>query len=769
MEPENNQKRKEQDYEINSCRTNHPPPPQNLPKTELDSKFSYRSPLRAIVSLNKAKIALLVIVVFLSTSFLFADCRMMALIGLNGNNLSTPISSFTESCLNQLEFQSMQGNDDGWGLVLYDYRDSTPLIDTLNVFRGSGAAYFDPLFSAAVDTIITHRTPRILLGHVRNATDGDDDIDNPHPFIMTYGGRDFTFVHNGTVEKGTILSHIRATEEGRAWLANHPLSPGFIDSEVYFSWIMFSIHRQQGDILKGIHDALIYINTLSNTHHKNFILSDGVDLYGYKKTTVNDTQHPLAYHYYPGPGRRFAGFMSEFPSHVHSTYQLDNNELVFISSTGNVIRMPHFSPGQHNTGFTQRLAFHQGINWSGFPILPDGAQLSSLNHFVAADKGGLHKVDYVNVSGDEQSTIYNESGGWDPDPDLDPKKLYKLHFTSYSPSLHYGVAEFYICNASFVGQSDAILTDIEPYEEYWVSYTLLSSQNIKDAFGPAWRHVWSVRAEDWYYEAMPENPRGSIPIIPDSWSIKGKNMEFGKGYIIKFKRALNQFVWHRSNAPLREFKERSMGTSFQWEEAPDYVVVDIIDVDNADSVKEIGVKQNGVCVGAASIDELPHQILIYPDYDNPAPLEFEIIYDSKAPPSYLQDYALLDETEYTFVADRIIPEKDGIYFVDLSRMDADNNFKPIARVKNVTNYPNPFNPSTSISFVLSKEAEATVQIYNIKGQKVFDFGAKHYPAGKTTLDWNGRDKSNGPVSSGIYFVRIKTNDDSHTHKMIMMK
>lgn len=83
--------------------------------------------------------------------------------------------------------------------------------------------------------------------------------------------------------------------------------------------------------------------------------------------------------------------------------------------------------------------------------------------------------------------------------------------------------------------------------------------------------------------------------------------------------------------------------------------------------------------------------------------------------------------------------------------------------------PNPFNPSTSISFVLSKEAEATVQIYNIKGQKVFDFGAKHYPAGKTTLDWNGRDKSNGPVSSGIYFVRIKTNDDSHIHKMIMMK
>lgn len=746
-----------------------PPHAQNLPKTVLDSRFIHSPPPHnAMISSNKAKIALLVIMVFLSTSFLFADCRMMALIGLNGNNLSNPMYSFTVSCLNQLEFQSTQGNDDGWGLVLYDYRDSTPLIDTLNcVFRGSGAAHSDQFFAEAVETIITNRTPRILLGHVRNASDGNDDIDNPHPFIMTYGGRDFTFMHNGTINKTELIGKINANNPN--WLNLHPLSEDYIDSEVYFSWIMLNIDAQGGDILRGIHEALIEVNSLSDTDHKNFILSDGVDLYGYKKTTVTDTEHPLAYHYYPGPGRRFAGFMSEFPSNVYNTYQLENNELVFISSTGNVVRMPHFSPDQHNTGFTQRLAFRQGINWSGFPIIPDGAQLSSLNHFVAADKGGLHKVDYVNVSGEEQSTIYNDSEGWDPNPDLDPKKLYKLHFTSYSRPLHYGAADFFICNASFIGQSDAILTDIAAYEEYWVSYTLLSSQNIRDAFGPAWRHVKSVRAENWYYEAMPENPRGTIPIIPDSWSTKGKNMEFGKGYIIKFKRALNQLVWHRSNAPLREFKERSMSTSFKWEEAPDYVVVDIVDVDNAESVKEIGVKQNGVCIGATSVDELPHQILIYPDYDNPAPLEFEIIYDSKAPPSNHQDYLLFDETDYTFAADRIIPEKDGLYIVNLSRTNADNDCKPIAKVKNTTNYPNPFNPSTSISFVLSKETEATVQIYNIKGQKVFDFGAKHYPAGKTTLDWNGKDKSNSPVSSGIYFVRIKTNDDSHTHKMIMMK
>ncbi|MCB5272232.1 MAG: T9SS type A sorting domain-containing protein [Candidatus Cloacimonetes bacterium] len=37
------------------------------------------------------------------------------------------------------------------------------------------------------------------------------------------------------------------------------------------------------------------------------------------------------------------------------------------------------------------------------------------------------------------------------------------------------------------------------------------------------------------------------------------------------------------------------------------------------------------------------------------------------------------------------------------------------------------------------------------------------------MNWDGKDDSYNPVSSGIYFIRIKTENESHTHKMLMMK
>ncbi len=670
-------------------------------------------------------------------------------------------------------------NRHGWALVLYDYTDPTPNIQPWNEFRGSSPAYSDPGFSQAVSLIRNYRKARILLGHVRTASSGPSNISDPHPFIMTYGGRDFTFMHNGTVNRDAIVDSIAIADS--TWLTTHPLQTE-IDSEAYFSLIMLNIHKENGDILRGIRKALDVVRQTNDSQNRNFILSDGVDLYGYRKT--NDSEHPLAYFYETNEvmrNRIYSGFMSEFPTQDPSStipwesgnsvkHQLDDNELVFISSTGNIVRMPNFSTATREV-FTHRLAFHEGVNWTGFPILKinPASKLSDFNHFI--NRGGWHQIDYYDQY--VRSIVYDQYNGWIPDITLSQKELYKLHFTSDSPSIHNGSPSFVISNADFIAHNNPVLTNIVANQPYWVSYTLLSSQNIADAFGTAFYDVKEVRGEKWYYHVSPLGQgKAENPVIPDStytWSTKNKNMEFGKGYIVTFSRNLNQFTWNRSNAPASSSKGTSGVTCFQWEDAPDYVVVDIIDVDNADSVKEIGVKQNGVCIGAASIDELPCQILAYPDYDNPAPLVIEVVYDSKAPHSHHQNYQLLDEADYSFVTSRIIPEKGGVYFVNLSRTDADNGCKPIARVKNVTNYPNPFNPNTSISFVLSKEAEATVQIYNIKGQKVFDFGSKHYPAGKSTLDWNGIDKSNCSVSSGIYFFRIKTNDDSHTHKMIMMK
>ena len=88
---------------------------------------------------------------------------------------------------------------------------------------------------------------------------------------------------------------------------------------------------------------------------------------------------------------------------------------------------------------------------------------------------------------------------------------------------------------------------------------------------------------------------------------------------------------------------------------------------------------------------------------------------------------------------------------------------------NLTNFPNPFNTKTKISFNLNAEVteNAEILIYNLKGQKV-----------KKLLDireqisvvWNGKDENNASVKSGIYFYQLKVNGQTKVlNKMILMR
>ncbi|HRR51388.1 MAG TPA: C25 family cysteine peptidase [Candidatus Cloacimonas sp.] len=84
-------------------------------------------------------------------------------------------------------------------------------------------------------------------------------------------------------------------------------------------------------------------------------------------------------------------------------------------------------------------------------------------------------------------------------------------------------------------------------------------------------------------------------------------------------------------------------------------------------------------------------------------------------------------------------------------------------------YPNPFNPSTSISFSLHEKSRVELVIYNILGQKVRTLVNKPLEPGEHKVTWNGTDNSGRPVASGIYFYRMKAGNYSETKKMILKK
>ncbi len=87
----------------------------------------------------------------------------------------------------------------------------------------------------------------------------------------------------------------------------------------------------------------------------------------------------------------------------------------------------------------------------------------------------------------------------------------------------------------------------------------------------------------------------------------------------------------------------------------------------------------------------------------------------------------------------------------------------------INNYPNPFNPETTISFNNPQNGQVSLTIYNIKGQLVNTLLDEEISAGPHSLVWHGKDNSGKSVASGIYFTKVKTENSIQTKKMLLMK
>ncbi len=85
-------------------------------------------------------------------------------------------------------------------------------------------------------------------------------------------------------------------------------------------------------------------------------------------------------------------------------------------------------------------------------------------------------------------------------------------------------------------------------------------------------------------------------------------------------------------------------------------------------------------------------------------------------------------------------------------------------------YPNPFNPDTTISFSIAEgNAMVSINIYNLKGQRVCRLTRAEYARGEHSLLWSGTDESGRPLSSGIYMIELKAGKYRKTIKALMSK
>jgi len=110
-----------------------------------------------------------------------------------------------------------------------------------------------------------------------------------------------------------------------------------------------------------------------------------------------------------------------------------------------------------------------------------------------------------------------------------------------------------------------------------------------------------------------------------------------------------------------------------------------------------------------------------------------------------------------------------------SNLDSTSNLNPKKYIL-FNNYPNPFNPSTTIKYNLPNASSVEITIYDIIGNMIRDFTISYQTAGQHSILWNGTNRNNEQVASGIYLYHFnavsladKNNKFEKTAKMILMK
>ncbi len=108
---------------------------------------------------------------------------------------------------------------------------------------------------------------------------------------------------------------------------------------------------------------------------------------------------------------------------------------------------------------------------------------------------------------------------------------------------------------------------------------------------------------------------------------------------------------------------------------------------------------------------------------------------------------------------------DDLSIVQTSVANADADIE--APQVSLSNYPNPFNPQTTISYNIPQGIKGSISIYNVKGQLVKTFN--NLDSNSNKVVWNGRNNDDKQIPSGIYLYKLTAGDNSTVSKMTLLK
>lgn len=298
--------------------------------------------------------------------------------------------------------------------------------------------------------------------------------------------------------------------------------------------------------------------------------------------------------------------------------------------------------------------------------------------------------------------------------------------------------------------------------ENWIGYFLPETQTPEAAFGSYLDELYYIQHKDWTL-ARTMIKRGA------PWVAIGDTITISYGDMVAVKRfttSIGQFQWTRG-FHTKEYV-REVPEYFEFSKEPEYTAV-FVQLDSLTTAKEIAIMSDDQCYGAAVVNG---ETVMIPAFISSLPEGSElelVVWDGAKSGTDAIPLKLFDPANDTFIqCNSFVKDKSDYYLIKTGSSIQDTD-TPVALGMHITNYPNPFNPSTTINYNVPADGNVMLNIYNARGQLVNTLVSEHKIKGNHQVVWHGKDASGSSVASGLYFTRLVSGGKSISGKMLLMK
>ena len=600
----------------------------------------------------------------------------------------------------------------------------------------------------------------IVLGHDRNRGQSSLNAAGQHPYRFELGGTTYTFQHNGNqYAKQEMIDYCLAIDPDWFDIDNHPLNWVFLgndhnlvytvgDTELLFHYFMTHVIEFNGDVIAGLISALNeqdlcgynFRDSLYNEDDQvNIVLSDGKALYVFR----NYSGYNLFYKEYDEPNEGFVAVRTRDP--IPGGTPVQQYSLMEIPREGEIVTYENILTDAKAYSFDPTS--EPGWTWLSFDILNTDSNENLAQNLLDPIKDEDY-LDYAlfkdHGNNTSVETIKYLGGGFWQNGNHPITSPYGYKFRTFDD-----------CHLTVFGERCSENTTFYlagEEEENWIGYFLLETQHVYDAFAGQLDNLTEIRAQHWAVK------KGN------GWPDVPYTLSPGDMIIVKCERDIPEFSWNFEEA--REKYIVSGSQDFTFEEEADYIPV-FISLDPEDLPSEIGAFVDGECKGATVVQDTSAQICTYILENQGQNLTFEFSYGSRGQNKRIDEYIIYDpETSKKEKGCIQIDTRRDCYYVSFK---GNQNETPAVTSIEITNYPNPFNPDTKISFSLPEEQNIELIVYNLKGQKVKHLVSGQLSAGQHSVIWEGKNDNGKPVGSGLYFYKLRTEDKVLTKKMLLLK